>query len=513
MRYLIGIDIGTTGAKAALYNEEGRRIAAYTKEYALQTPRPGWAEQDPEIWWEATRIALAATVAEAGVMPAEIASIGLSGQMHGSVFLDVEGRPVRPAILWNDGRTARQCVEIGQRLGLEILSSVTCNPPLTGFTAPKVLWLREHEPEAYGRVARLVLPKDYIRAMLTGTLASEPSDAAGTLLFDVPRGEWSREVLQRLEIPLSWMPPLVGSAAPAGELRADLARELGLPAHIPVAGGGADNACAAVGSGAVREGQGIVSLGTSGTIVAPINQVAMDPRQRVHTFNHAVEHTWYLMGVVLSAGLCLRWLRDELARDLVEQARQRGQDAYDLLTQLASEAPAGCEGLVFLPYLMGERTPHKNPEARGMFFGLTYRHRRAHLVRAVLEGVSFALRDGLEIIKGLGPRFRHLRATGGGGRSLFWRQMLADVFNVPISRLNQEEGACLGAAILGGVAAGVYDSVAQAAEGLIRVEDAVDPTEPELYEEPYQLFRALYPATLELLPGTAMRSSGERAGP
>ncbi|MBE7558092.1 xylulokinase [bacterium] len=504
MRYLVGLDVGTTGAKAALYDETGRRVAASTSEYPLVTPRPGWSEQDPQAWWEGTLAALEAVVAEAGVSPQAIAGLGLSGQMHGSVFLDAEGAPVRPAILWNDSRTARQCDEIAQRLGLEILTSVTCNPPLTGFTAPKVLWLREHEPQNYRRVAHLVLPKDYIRFKLTGTLAADPSDAAGTLLFDVPHGEWSREVLQRLEIPVSWMPPVVASGAPAGELRPEVAKRLGLPAHIPVAAGGADNACAAVGSGAVREGQGIVSLGTSGTIVAPMASPVMDPKQRVHTFNHAVDRLWYLMGVVLSAGLCLRWVRDELARDVVAKAREQGRDAYDLLTELAAEAPPGCEGLVFLPYLMGERSPHKNPDARGMFFGLTYRHRRAHLIRAVLEGVSFALRDSVEIIRGLGVRFKHLRATGGGGRSLFWRQMLADVFNVPIARLNQEEGACLGAALMGGVAAGVYVSLPAAAESVINVVEVTDPNEPELYEEPYRLFRALYPATVGLLPGATV---------
>ena len=507
MRFLIGLDVGTTGTKAALYDEEGRRIAAYTREYPLQTPRPGWSEQDPEAWWEATCAALQAVVDESGVMPESVVGIGLSGQMHGSVFLDADGVPVRPAILWNDGRTARKSNEIAQRLGVEILTSVTCNPPLTGFTAPKVLWLRENEPQHYRRVAHLVLPKDYIRFKLTGTLATDPSDAAGTLLFDVPRGEWSREVLQRLDIPLAWMPGVVASGAPAGELRPDVARQLGLPAHIPVAAGGADNACAAVGAGAVREGQGIVSLGTSGTVVVPMATPVMDPQQRIHTFNHAVDRLWYLMGVVLSAGLCLRWVRDELARELVEQARQSRRDPYDLMTQLAAEAPPGCEGLVFLPYLMGERSPHKNPDARGMFFGLTYRHRRAHLVRAVLEGVSFALRDSVEIMRGLGVRSRNLRATGGGARSLFWRQMLADIFNVPIARLNQEEGACLGAAIMGGVAAGVYVSIPTAAESIINVADAVDPSEPELYEEPYRLFRSLYPATVGLLPSASASMS------
>ena len=499
MRYLIGLDVGTTGTKASLYDEEGRLVAAQTEEYPLETPRPGWSEQDPEAWWKATLSALSGVVFQSGVSRDAIAGIGRSGQMHGSVFLDAERRPVRPAILWNDGRSEAQCREIADRLGEEILTTVTCNPPLTGFTAPKVLWLRDCEPEHYERTRHLLLPKDYVRFRLTGELASEPSDAAGTLLFDVPQQRWSREVLERLEIDPDWMPPIVGSTVAAGDLLPEVAREVGLPAHTPVAAGGADNACAAIGAGAVRDGLGIVSLGTSGTVVAPVSGVLLDPQQRVHTFNHAIDRVWYLMGVVLSAGLSLRWVRDEICRDIIEHAREHRQDPYDRMTAMAAEAPAGCEGLVFLPYLMGERSPHKNPHARGMYFGLRYGHHRAHLVRACLEGIGFALKDSLEVITRMGVRLRHLRATGGGGKSGVWRQILADIFNLPIARLDKEEGASLGAAILGGVAAGVYDSVQQAADGIVHVTDMIEPAHPDLYEETYNTYRLLYPATVGLM--------------
>jgi xylulokinase len=496
MKHIIGLDIGTSGTKAAIYTEKGDLVAAHTVEYPLDTPQPGWSEQNPQLWWGATIEALHAVMAQSSIDKDSCAGLGLSGQMHGSVFIDSAGKPVRPAILWNDGRTEAECAEIAELLGEEILTRTTCNPPLTGFTAPKALWLRKHEPEHFAKTAHLLLPKDYIRYKLTGELACEPSDAAGTLLFDVPANAWSTVVLDKLSIPREWMPPIVASASVAGKLRKDIAEATGLPAGLPIAAGGADNACAAVGTGAIKTGQGIVSIGTSGTVVTPVGEIKMDPQQRVHTFNHAVSGTWYLMGVVLSAGLSYRWLRDEICKDLVTQ----NADTYDLMTQLASDVTPGSEGLVFLPYLMGERSPHKNPNAKGMLFGLTYRHHREHIIRATLEGITFALKDSLMVIRGLRVDPNQLLATGGGGKSPFWRQLLADILDCPIARLDKEEGAALGAAILGGVAGGVYSSIEEATSTILKVVEVCEPSKDiAAYEDTYQTYRALYPATSELM--------------
>ncbi len=493
MAYLIGIDLGTSGTKSILVREDGRVVARATEEYALLTPKPGWTEQNPADWWEATKKTVAACLDQAGIAADEVKGIGLSGQMHGSVFLDKKGEVVRPCILWNDGRTAAECEEITEKLGGR-LHAITCNPALTGFTAPKVLWLKNHEPENFAKTACLLLPKDYVRYRLTGELAAEVSDGAGSLLFDVPNRTWSKEVFETLGIPWSWAPPMYESTGICGTVSEEAARLTGLKAGTPVVGGGADNPCGATGTGVVKPGRAIASLGTSGTVFAPSDDVQVDPEGRVHTFCHSVPDQWYLMGVVLSAGLSFRWYRDVIATDETRAAEAEGKDPYDILTALADTAPLGAEGLLFMPYLTGERTPHRDPYARGGFLGLTIRHGRAHLARAVLEGITFAMRDSLEIIAGLGVPIDEIRATGGGGKSPFWRQLQADVYGRDICTVGIDEGPGFGAALMAGVGVNLYTSLVEACDNAVKITNRVEPdtAKHEQYTELYQTFTGLY---------------------
>jgi len=475
MTVLVGLDVGTTGVKALAVSPEGEVLARVEEAYPLVTPQPGWAEEDPEDWWRATEAALADLVAP------DLAGVGLTGQMHGLVVLDERERVLRPAILWNDQRTAAECDEIEERLGLRRLVELTGNRALPGFTAPKLLWLRRHEPEVYGRIAQVLLPKDFVRLRLTGERAIDVTDASGTLLFDVARRRWSDEVLAALEIPHEWLPPVLESPAVAGHTSDG----------VTVAAGAGDQAAGALGVGVDRPGPLSVVLGTSGVVFAALPAFAANPEGRLHSFCHAVPDGWHAMGVMLAAAGSLRWLRDVVAPG----------DSFETLTAEAEPWPPGAEGLVFLPYLAGERTPHADPDARGAFAGLSLRHDRGALVRAVLEGVAFGLRDALELLKELGVEPQIGRTSGGGARSDLWLRIVASVLGVPLERTAVEEGAAYGAALLGGVAAGVFGDVHEAVAACVRVRDRIEP-EPawrDAYARAYQRFRALYPAirTLE----------------
>ena len=470
MTVLVGLDVGTTGVKALTVSPEGDVLAQVEEAYALSTPQPGWAEQDPEEWWRAAASALE------GLAVDDVAGIGLTGQMHGLVVLDERERVLRPAILWNDQRTGAECAEIEERLGLRRLVELTGNRALPGFTAPKLLWLRRHEPEVYKRIAYVLLPKDYVRLRLTGERAIDATDASGTLLFDVAGRRWSNDILAALEIPPEWLPPVAESPEVAGHTSDG----------VPVAAGAGDQAAGALGVGVDRPGPLSVVLGTSGVVFAALEAFAADPEGRLHSFCHAVPGAWHAMGVMLSAAGSLRWLRDAVAPG----------KSFEILTGEAEPWPPGAEGLVFLPYLAGERTPHADPNARGAFVGLSLRHDRGALVRAVLEGVAYGLRDSLELLQELGVEPQVGRVSGGGARSDLWVRIVASVLELPLERAGVEEGAAYGAALLGGVAAGVFADVHEAVGTCVRVRDRIEP-EPgwaETYASGYKRFRALYPA-------------------
>ncbi len=487
---LLGLDIGTTGARALLCDEHGRVLSVATAEYPLSTPQPLWSEQNPEDWWRGACDALRAIVAQAAVAPEQIRGLGLTGQMHGSVFLDEHDQVIRPALLWNDQRTAAECAEITARVGAERLIAIAGNPALTGFQAPKILWLRNHEPDRYARVAQVLLPKDYIRRRLTGISATDAADAAGTLLLDLRRRDWSDEILAALDIPRAWLPRVFEGPEVTGEVHPDVAAALGLPAGLPVIAGGGDNAAAAVGAGIVQSGIFSSSIGTSGVIFAHSDEIALDPHGRLHTFCHSVPGRYHLMAVTLAAGGSFRWFRDTL-RAVIGQHL-----GYDDLTNLAESVPPGAEGLIFLPHLSGERTPHLDPLARGAFIGLTARHTLAHMARAVMEGVVFSLRDGLEIMRNLGMAPGQIRVTGGGGKSPLWRQMQADIYATPVATLAAEEGPAYGAALLAGVGAGLFRDVTDAVDRCVTLTASIAPNDRAVaqYDRVYAIYRDMYTA-------------------
>jgi xylulokinase len=485
---LIGLDVGTTAVKAIALDQRGTVLARAERPYPLAMPRPGWAEQDPEDWWRASQEALAAVAGDD-----EILGIGLSGQMHGLVALDAADQVIRPAILWNDQRTGAQCEAITDRVGAERLVALTGNRALTGFTAPKLLWLREHERDAYARIAHVMLPKDYVRLRLTGERATDVADASGTLLLDVAQRRWSDEVIDALEIDAAWLPRLLESPAPSGTTAAG----------VPVAAGAGDQAAGALGAGVSRPGLLSVVLGTSGVVLAARDEFAADPEGRVHAFCHAAPDRWQAMGVMLSAASSLAWLQKVAAPGVAFEA---------LIGEAAAWAP-GADGLTFLPYLAGERTPHADPAARGALTGVAQHHDRGALVRAVLEGVACGLRDCADVVTGLdaGCSAAVARATGGGARSTLWLQIVASALELPIERLDVEEGAAFGAALLGGVAGGVWEDVDAAIAATVRVRDVIEP-EPAWIAPQRELqerFRALYPkvgaggATAEAVPAAA----------
>ena len=490
MSYFLGIDSSTTATKALLMDAEGRVIALGSAEYPCDAPQPGWSEQPAEAFWDGTVRAIRAVLAQAAIPAEQIDAIGLTGQMHGMTLLDRAGRVIRPVILWNDQRTARQCASITAAAGGPArVIELTGNPMLTGFTAPKLAWTREHEPANFERTAHVLLPKDYVRYRLSGEYATDVSDASGTGLFDVRRRCWSESMALAAGVSLSALPRVVEGSDVCAQVSADAARLTGLRAGTPIVGGGGDQAAGAVGMGIVQDGAVSLSLGTSGVIFASSDRYRADPDGRLHAFCHAVPGKWHLMGVMLSAAGSLRWWRDALSLG------SRDTPTFDQLTASAAEAPAGCEGLVFLPYLTGERTPHNDPDARGAFVGLTVRHTTAHLTRAVLEGVAYGLRDSLELVRALGLPAAAVRATGGGIKSGLWRQILADVFQATLITVNSAEGAAFGAAILAGVGARRWISVPEACGAIVRETSRVDPGDPAAaYAAGYARYRALYPA-------------------
>jgi xylulokinase len=492
----LGIDIGTSGTKAIVVDEAGVVRGTGAVEYPLYTPKPNWAEQDPEDWWKGTVGSTRKAVEAAGADGKDIAGIGFSGQMHGAVLLDSADSVLRPAILWCDQRTAAECDEITERIGARRLLELTYNKALAGFTAPKILWVRNHEPEIYQNIRKVLLPKDYIRLRMTGEYATEVSDASGTLLFDVKNRTWSQEMLDDLEIPRDWMPDCYESPVVSGRVNASAAEELGIRPGVPVVGGGGDNAAGAVGNGIVRSGLTWVTVGTSGVVFAHMDEVDLDEEGRLHTFCHAVPGKWHVMGVTLSAGGSLQWFRNVLCQAERSVAELMGRDVYELITAEAATAPILSEGLCFLPYLTGERTPYPDANARGVFFGLSLRHTKAHMARAVLEGVAFSLSDCLDLVKLLIPDVSEIRASGGGARSDFWRQILADVFNTRMTTTNATEGPAYGAALLAAVGVGHYDSVESACDQCVRLVSRLDPIESNVkrYAEAKPLFRSLYPA-------------------
>ncbi|MGQ0640519.1 MAG: xylulokinase [Gemmatimonadaceae bacterium] len=486
---LLGIDVGTSGVKAILVTPSGDVAATTTTPLTLSTTHPGWAEQDPDAWWQASLASIRRVLQGADF---RVIAVGISGQMHSSVFLDAAGRVIRPALLWCDGRTTDECREITERAGGEDrLRHLVCNPALEGFTLPKILWLRKHEPNAFARLAKVLLAKDYIRLRLTSELATEPSDASGTLMYDPARLRWSREIMDAVELPLELLPHVGESAVVLSRVSGDAARASGLTEGTPVVGGGADNACGAAGVGVVAPGEAVASWGTSGTVLAPTAEPRVDPGLRAHTFCHVATNVWYVMGVVLSAGGAFSWFREHFARDLAGS-----ELASDKLNAEAAGVPRGAGGVTFLPYLQGERTAHRDASVRGAFLGLSLAHTRAHLTRAVLEGVCFAMRDSFTILRELGLAPPYLLLTGGGARNRFVRQMQAEVCGLPVRTVAREEGPAYGAALLAAVGAGVFRDLSEATRatlvrGPLETPDASAHIE---YEPAYARFRAAHRA-------------------
>ncbi len=495
MANLLGIDIGTSGTKTLICDDRGKVIATAMAEHPISSPKPGWSEQNPLDWWNAACVATKAVLKKAKLKPTDISGIGLSGQMHGSVFLGDGEEPLRPALLWNDQRTAEQCAEIESKAGgREKLISMVANPALTGFTAPKILWVRENEPKIYAKTKHILLPKDYIRFRMTGEYATEVSDASGTLLLDVKNRKWSDQLLSLLQIDRSLLPRLHESPEVTGTLARDPAKALGLAEGIPVIGGGGDQAAGAVGNGIVMPGIVSATLGTSGVVFAHSDVPTLDPRGRVHTMCHAVPGKWCVFGCMLSAGGSFQWFRNNLGQTEIALAKRKKVDPYELLIAAAERAPAGSEGLFFLPYLTGERCPYPDPNARGGWIGLTARTTRDMMIRALLEGVTCGMRDALEIMREMNIPLAQVRASGGGARSPFWRQLQADIYNQPIVLTNAAEGPAYGAALLAGVGTGAFKSVEEACRVSIKQTARIAPNKKRaaFYDRYYTTYHKLY---------------------
>ncbi len=494
MAYLLGVDIGTSGTKTVLFDELGNTRASDLQEYPLYQPKNGWAEQDPEDWWMATYNSIKNVLAKSGVSPDEVKGVGLSGQMHGLVLLDRENKVLRKSIIWCDQRSGAECEQITQLVGAKRLIEITANPALTGFTASKIMWVKNHEPEIFDKAVKILLPKDYVRYKLTGEFATEVSDASGMQLLDVPNRCWSDEVLQKLGLDKSMLGKVYESQEVTGTIHQRAAELTGLKVGTPVVGGGGDQAAGAVGNGIVKPGVISSTIGTSGVVFAYTDKVSIDPLGRVHTFCHAVPNTWHIMGVTQGAGLSLQWFRNNFCREEISTASLMGVDPYYLMDKAAEKVEAGSNGLLYLPYLMGERTPHLDPDCRGVFFGLSAKHTKKEVLRSVMEGVVYSLKDCLEIIKELGVDVSEVRASGGGGKSPLWRQMQADVFGTEICTINASEGPAFGVAILAGVGSGVYKSVSEACEATIQVKtrQQADQAITAKYNEYYKLYRSLY---------------------
>ena len=490
MAFLLGLDISTTGAKALIIDEAGKVIASHTTPQPISTPQPLWSEQNPADWWDGIVTSIQKTLHVGNISGEDVQAVGLTGQMHGLVLLDNNGNVLRPSILWNDQRTQEQCDAITEKIGFERLIQLTGNRALTGFTAPKILWVRDYEPDVYQKVAHILLPKDYIRYKLTDDFATDLAGAAGTSLLNVEQRQWSQEVLDALDIPLEWLPKTHEGTDITGTISATTAALTGLKAGSPVVGGGGDQAASAVGTGAVKPGIISLSLGTSGVVFAPLNHYAYEPAGRLHAFCHALPHHWHFMGVMLSAAGSLQWYRDTFAPN---------QD-FDTLLAPTRGIPAGSEGLLFLPYLTGERTPHPDPLARGAFVGLTTRHTQVHMTRAVIEGVAFGLKDSFALIAEAGlPDEIEVRVSGGGAKSPIWRQILADVLDANLVSVSTTEGAAYGAALLAAVGVGVYSNVPTACQETITTSEATPPGKNrDAYQERYSNYKQLYPALKDI---------------
>lgn len=496
MSYLIGIDIGTSGTKTVLYDLKGRAVAQATREYPMSQPQTGWAEENPEDWWNAAVGTLRSVMKDSGIGPEDILGIGFSGQMHSLVMLDGDGKVLRPAILWCDGRTGAECQEINRRVGAERLLEISANPALTGFTAGKLLWVRDHEPEIFRHCRHVLLPKDYVRYRLTGELATDVSDASGTNLMNVAKRCWSDELLEKLELDPAWFPPVLESCALAGRVTEQAATLTGLAAGTPVAAGAADNAASAVGTGTVLPGSVFNTIGTSGVIFAHSDRPAVAAGGRVHTVCAAVPNGWGYMSCTLSAGLALRWFRDQFCAEERMEAEKTGVDSYVLLDKEAAAVAPGAEGVIFLPYLMGERSPLLDETCRGVFFGLSARHERAHLLRGVMEGVAYSQRACMDVFREMGLEPQAMKLCGGGAKSPLWRQILADQFRLPVTTMASGESPTLGAAILAGVCAGVYPDVPSGCK-IVGDGGTLECPQKEVarvYDAGYEIYRSLYPA-------------------
>lgn len=500
MPYLIGTDIGTSGTKTVLFDTNGRTIASSTKEYPMYQPKNGWAEQNPMDWWTATYSSIREVIEKSGVSSEDIKGIGLSGQMHGLVMLDGEGNVLRPSIIWCDQRTGKECNEITGKVGKEKLIEITANPALTGFTASKIMWVKNNEPDIYEKCRKILLPKDYVRYMLTGEFATEVSDALGMQLLDIAKRDWSDEILQTLEIDKSLLAPVYESYVISTRINKRAAEITGLKEGTAVAGGAGDQAAGAVGNGIVKTGLVSSTIGTSGVVFAHTDKPVTDKHGRIHTFCHAVPNKWHVMGVTQAAGLSLKWFRDNFCISEMETAKQMGIDPYILMDKEADLVPAGANGLIYLPYLMGERTPHLNPDARGIFFGLSAIHTKRDMLRAVMEGVSYSLLDCVEILRESDIPINEVRASGGGGKSKLWRQMQADMFGCEVRTINSSEGGALGVAILAGVGVGIWKSVEEACDSVISVQNTVSPEADKtaFYKTTHEKFKKLYQCVKEL---------------
>lgn len=495
MAVFLGIDIGTSGTKTLAVREDGEILASANMEYPLYSPRPGWSEQEPEDWWAASAKTTKAVLKKAGIKAEDVSGIGLSGQMHGSVFLDKKGAVIRKALLWNDQRTTAECEEIEKRAGgRKKLIQMVANPALTGFTAPKILWLRNNEPKNFDRTAQVLLPKDYVRFRMTGEFATEVSDASGTLLLDVVKRQWSKKLLSKLDLSQDLLPKVYESEDVTGVLTDEAAKGMGLKAGIPVVGGGGDQAASAIGNGIVRKGIVSATMGTSGVVFAHSDEVQVDPEGRLHTFCHAVRGKWHVMGCVLSAGGSLQWFRNQLCQQEIAAAKRKKVDPYELITEQAAAAPAGAEGLFFLPYLTGERTPYADPFARAAWVGLSLRHGKGHMARAVMEGATWAMKDSIEIAKQMDIPIKEIRLSGGGARSEFWRQMQADIYGQQVVTINAEEGPAYGVALLAAAGTGAYKDVVEACKATISVVTKTKPVAKakKVYARNYPQYQALY---------------------
>lgn len=491
MKYLLGIDVGTSSTKSVLLSESGEVIAIGQKAYDFETPRPGWAEQDPEVWWNAAKDSIQQVLRTSGVESKAIKGIGFSGQMHGPVFLDQAGKSLRPAIIWADQRSAQECREIYDTVGKEGLYRTVCNPVDSGFMAATLLWMKKHEPRSYSQIQTLLLPKDYVKYRLSGALVTDPSDAGGTSLYDVRKLCWSEELAERLELSADMFPEVRNSIAVVGTLSQQAAREIGLAEGTPLVNGGNDQTMGALASGAVAEGPVMLVLGTGGTLFTTVDAVVVDQELRMHTYPHCVPHKWHLLGAILAGGFCFKWFRNVLS--------PTQPYSYEQMTEEAAKIPPGAEGAIFLPYLAGERTPHMDSFARGVMFGVTVRHTRAHLIRAIMEGVVFAMRDCLEIFQQLQVTPEKIFAGGGGALNPLWRQIQADILGLPLVTIRTPEKSATGAAMLAGIGTGVFSSFDEACQRAVAFGEEIAPNleHTTQYETYYQCYRSLYPKLQE----------------